>query len=64
MLKTVNVRGSDAHPIFKHLADKTASPKWNFYKYLVSRDGKQIKHFNSRVTPDDAEFIQAIEAVL
>ncbi|WDE05815.1 glutathione peroxidase [Thalassomonas viridans] len=64
MLKTINVRGSDAHPIFKHLADKTTSPKWNFYKYLVSRDGKAIRHFNSRVTPDDAEFIQAIEAAL
>jgi len=64
MMKTINVRGSDAHPIFKHLADKTTSPKWNFYKYLVSRDGKHIKHFNSRVTPDDAEFIQAIEAAL
>lgn len=64
MLQTIDVRGSDAHPIFKHVADKTTSPKWNFYKYLISGDGKHIKHFNSRVTPDDAEFIQAIEAVL
>ena len=64
MLQTMAVRGSDAHPIFKYLADKTTSPKWNFYKYLVSIDGQKIKHFNSRVKPDSTEFIQAIEAAL
>ena len=48
--------GQNAHPIFKHLADKTTAPKWNFYKYLVSADGKTVKHFNSRVTPDSDVF--------
>ena len=64
MFNTLAVRGSDAHVIFKHLAEKTTSPKWNFYKYLVSENGERIKHFNSRVTPDDTEFIKAIEAAL
>ncbi|WP_448211873.1 glutathione peroxidase [Colwellia sp. MEBiC06753] len=64
MLQTTAVRGSDVNPVFKHLGDETTSPKWNFYKYLVSKDGKNIQHFNSRVAPDDAEFIQAIEVVL
>ena len=64
MLQTSPVRGSDANPVFKHLADETTAPKWNFYKYLISKDGQQVKHFNSRVKPDEAEFIQAVEAVL
>nr|WP_258872178.1 glutathione peroxidase [Thalassotalea euphylliae] len=64
MLQTSPVRGSDANPVFKHLADETTAPKWNFYKYLISKDGKQVKHFNSRVKPDEAEFIQAVQAVL
>lgn len=64
MLSPVHVLGSEAHPIFKALADKTTAPKWNFYKYLVSADGSQIKHFNSRVKPDSTEFIQAINEIL
>ncbi|WP_286267902.1 glutathione peroxidase [Thalassotalea atypica] len=64
MLQTSAVRGSDVNPVFKHLGDKTTSPKWNFYKYVVSRDKKTVKHFNSKMKPEDKEFIQAIEAVL
>ena len=64
MLSPVHVFGSDAHPIFSKLADKTTAPKWNFYKYLVSADGKTIKHFNSRVTPDSDVFINAVHAIL
>ena len=64
MLSPIHVFGSDAHPIFKKLADKTTTPKWNFYKYLVSADGKTIKHFNSRVTPDSDVFVNAVNAIL
>ena len=64
MLSPVHVYGSEAHPIFKTLADKTTAPKWNFYKYLVSADGKTVKHFNSRVKPDSAELTNAINEIL
>jgi glutathione peroxidase len=64
MLSPVHVWGDNAHPIFKALAKKTTAPKWNFYKYLVNADGSKIKHFNSRVTPDSDEFINAINEIL
>lgn len=64
MLQTSEVRGKGANTVFKHLGNQTTSPKWNFYKYLISNNGKDIRHFNSRVTPDSSEFIQAIEAAL
>ena len=64
MLSPVHVWGSNAHPIFKKLADKTTAPKWNFYKYLVSADGKTIKHFNSRVTPDSDVFVNTVNTIL
>jgi len=38
--------------------------KWNFTKFLVGRDGKILKRFNSPVKPDAPEVIQAIEAAL
>ena len=64
MVAPVHVWGNNVHPIFKHLADKTTAPKWNFYKYLVSADGKTIQHFNSRVTPDSAIFVDAINDII
>lgn len=64
MMTTTLVRGSDAHPIFAHLADKTASPYWNFYKYLVSKDGQSIQRFSSKVEPMSEELTKAIEAQL
>ncbi len=64
MFNTIEVRGSDAHPIFAHLGEQTASPYWNFYKYLVSSDGKTIQRFSSKVEPQSDELIKAIQAQL
>lgn len=64
MLATSGVRGDDANSVFQYLADKSASPKWNFYKYLVSADGTQVQQFNSKVEPESPQLIQAIESVL
>jgi glutathione peroxidase len=64
MLATSPVRGHDANSVFQHLTAKSASPKWNFYKYLVSPDGQQVQQFNSRVKPCGSKLTQAIETLL
>jgi glutathione peroxidase len=58
MAEKIKVNGSDAHPLFKDL--KEAAPgtlsnsiKWNFNKFLISRDGKQIKRFSPKTNPDE-----------
>ena len=59
------VRGSDANPLFKELARQTGTtPKWNFYKYLVGRDGKVVGRFKSAVAPNAEELTRAIKAEL
>jgi glutathione peroxidase len=65
MFSKTTVRGSDASPLFKQLtlASDTA-PKWNFYKYLISRDGKQVKSYNSTTDPMDKAFLAEVEKQL
>jgi len=63
MLAPTAVTGAGANPTFKALAAATEAPGWNFNKYVVSADGKQISYFGSRVKPNDAKLSQAIEAL-
>jgi len=60
------VRGSEAHPLFKALAahPKGATPKWNFYKYLLDRNGQLVESWGSITTPQDAGLIKQIERLL
>jgi glutathione peroxidase len=64
----IEVNGDNRHPLYAALAGKD-SPfpgdiKWNFTKFLVGKDGKVLKRFDSRTTPDSPEVTEAIEAAL
>ncbi|REK71576.1 glutathione peroxidase [Paenibacillus paeoniae] len=53
----INVNGSDAHPLFKHLTNEargvfgSKAIKWNFTKFLVDRDGRVVKRYASTDEP-------------
>jgi glutathione peroxidase len=65
MFSKTAVRGADASPLFKQLTLLTdTAPKWNFYKYLISRDGKQVKSFNSTTDPMSGKFLAEIDKQL
>ncbi|MFO2464794.1 glutathione peroxidase [Pseudomonas sp. 15FMM2] len=64
MTEPQKVRGPDAVHLFKILASQTSAPKWNFYKYVVDRQGKVIANFSSLTKPDDADLITAVEQAL
>ncbi|WNH52614.1 glutathione peroxidase [Stenotrophomonas oahuensis] len=62
MFQKVEVTGDNATPLYKQLTKETGvAPGWNFHKYLVSRDGRVVAQFPSKVKPDDAELVKAIE---
>lgn len=61
MTEPQKVRGDDATHLFKVLADQSNAPKWNFYKYVVDRQGKVIASFSSLTKPDSPELVEAIE---
>ncbi|MGD0252218.1 MAG: glutathione peroxidase [Verrucomicrobiota bacterium] len=68
MFDKIEVNGANRHPLYVLLAGKESpfagNIGWNFTKFLVGRDGKILKRFESKVKPDSPEVIQAIEAAL
>ena len=58
------VSGGSASPVFKFLSRKHGEPKWNFYKYLVGKNGQVLAQYSSRVSPDSGDLTSAIEAAL
>jgi glutathione peroxidase len=62
MFTKTSVTGDSAVPFFKQLSqDPGQRPKWNFYKYLIGRDGKLIDSYNSMTGPESKSLVQAIE---
>ena len=67
MAAKVSVRGAKAHPLFRWLAAEggfLSLPRWNFYKYLIGRDGHLATWFASMTTPDSPRLAQAIATVI
>ena len=66
MFAASSVKGKQANVFFKHLIEKEGAtpPRWNFYKYLIGRDGKLIDSYNSMVEPDGKMLTRAIEKSL
>ncbi len=60
-----HVRGDEVNPLHAQLIAATGTtPKWNFYKYLIGRDGKALKAYSSMTSPDDSELVGEIERAL
>lgn len=65
MFSKTSVKGRNANPLFVALKKAGAKePGWNFYKYLIGRDGKFVAGYSSMTRPDSKEFVQAIEKAL
>jgi glutathione peroxidase len=64
----IEVNGPNRHALYLALAGN-GSPfpgdiKWNFSKFLIGRDGKILKRFESGIKPNSAELTQAVESAL
>jgi len=60
-----HVRGSEANPLFAQLIRESGTtPKWNFYKYLIGRDGKVVAAYSSLTTPEDKDLNAQIRKLL
>lgn len=65
MFAKSSVQGKDANPLYVELIKATGTtPKWNFYKYLVDRNGKVVDSYASVTTPESKTLVAAIEKAL
>ena len=64
----IEVNGPNRHPLYVLLAGETSpfpgNIKWNFNKFLIGKDGKILKRFDSKITPDSPEATAAIAEAL
>lgn len=64
MSEPQRVTGDEAVSLFRQLAEQSSAPRWNFYKYVVGRDGKVIASFSSLTKPDSEDLIKAVETAI
>lgn len=70
MFSKVDVNGPDASPLYQHLTSEETNPefagnvRWNFEKFLISKDGKIVNRFRTGVQPNSDVVIAAIEKEL
>ena len=70
LFEKVDVKGPEQSPLYAILtqtpddAGSAGSVKWNFEKFLVNREGRAVRRFRSKVTPQDPKLVEAIESLL
>ncbi|XP_037078506.1 glutathione peroxidase 7-like [Pollicipes pollicipes] len=65
LFNKVDVIGENAHPVFRNIiAQSSAPPDWNFYKYLVDHTGRVTHSWGPRVTVAEifADLQSAVDA--
>ena len=67
MTDKVNVKGDDAHEIYKWAKKNygsSAIPKWNFHKILINKDGKIQETYGSFTDPLSKKITSNLEKIL
>jgi len=70
LFEKIAVKGEEQHPLYAMLTEEpfntiSAGPvRWNFEKFLISRDGKLLARFGSSVSPSSPQVIEQIQAAL
>ena len=65
-----HVKGSKQSELFQFLSSKkengavNSTPKWNFHKYLVDKEGNVVDYFYSITKPDSNKVKKAIDKLL
>lgn len=65
MFEKSTLIGKSANPLFTDLTKASGTPpRWNFYKYLIGRDGKVIESYTSFTTPENGKLVTELKKAL
>ena len=67
LTEITKIKGDEGHPFFKWIKNEAgflAFPKWNFYKYLIDKNGKLVSWYASTTKPNSKKINQAIKKVI
>jgi glutathione peroxidase len=66
----IHVKGRKAHPLYRFLSNKKqngrvgSTPRWNFHKYLVNKNGEVADYFYSFTKPSSIKIKRRIRSLL
>jgi glutathione peroxidase len=64
----IDVNGNNRSPLYERLTNNSAVEKgdikWNFEKFLISKNGDVVARYSTKVDPTNSELISALEAEL
>lgn len=63
IFEKIMVRGEQANPFYKFLT-QTATPRWNFHKYLVNKDGEVVDYFFPFTKPLSSKVKKKIQRLM
>ena len=61
------IKGDGAHPLYKWISGNTSvigQPRWNFHKYLISKEGQILNWFSSMTSPTSEGLLKQVEQAL
>lgn len=65
MMARSSLFGEEANPVFQYIRESSGmNPRWNFYKFLISKEGAVVAAFPSSTSPSSSALKKAIEAQL
>ena len=67
MTSIQKIRGNDAHPLYQWISSNVSvigQPRWNFHKYLISKEGKVLNWFSSMTSPSSEGLVKQVEDAL
>lgn len=64
MFEKTRVAKRNASPFYQQLGEQMGYPKWNFYKYILNRNGDVVESYSSFTSPSSDKFINKIKSLL
>ncbi len=67
LTEITKIKGKNGHPFFKWVKEEAgflAFPKWNFYKFLINKNGGLDSWYASVTKPNSDKIIKAIEKIV